>query len=66
VIEVDGVFHYARNSEEPLGKNILKFKNLTALGYHSRSFAVPYFEWAILEGRQRRPYLQKLIENAIL
>ena len=35
VIEVDGVYHYPRNSMECLGKNIIKFKALKSLGYHS-------------------------------
>lgn len=51
VIEVDGVYHYPRNSMEPLGKNTIKFKVLKALGYHKNSFAVPYYDWAILEDR---------------
>ena len=49
VIEVDGLMHYPRNSEEPIGSSVLKFKALRKLGYHSQSFAVPYFNWAILE-----------------
>lgn len=65
VIEVDGVFHFPRNSELPLGKNLIKFKVLKKLGYHSNSFSVPYFDWAILEGSKRRSYLRKLIENAL-
>ena len=50
VIEVDGVFHFARNSEESLGRDVIKFKVLKKLGYHPESFGVPYFAWAILEG----------------
>ena len=65
VIEVDGVFHYPRNSELPLGRNLIKFKVLKKLGYHSNSFAVPYFDWAILEGSKRKSYMRKLIENAL-
>ena len=65
MIEVDGVFHFPRNSETPLGKNILKFKVLEKLGYHSNSFSIPYFDWAILESRHRKPYVTKLIENAL-
>ena len=57
VIEVDGVYHYPRNSEDPLGKNLLKFRTFKSLGYHSNSFAVPYYAWAILEGSKRRSYL---------
>ena len=65
VIEVDGVFHYPRNSEIPLGKNVIKFKALKALGYHTNSLAIPYYNWAILESKQRKPYLKMVIENAI-
>ena len=65
MIEVDGPYHYPRNSEEPLGKNILKFRALGRLGYHKNSFAVPYYNWAILEQRQRKDYIQALVEHAI-
>lgn len=65
VIEVDGVFHYPRNSMEPLGKNIIKFKALKSLGYHCGSLAVPYFDWAILEQKQRKHYLNTLVDNAL-
>ena len=59
------MYHYPRNSMEPLGKNLIKFKVLNELGYHPGSFAIPYYDWAILESRQRRSYLQALIDNAI-
>lgn len=49
VIEVDGVYHFPRNSEDHLGKNTIKFKSLKKLGYHVESFGVPYYAWAILE-----------------
>ena len=49
VIEVDGLYHYPRNSEKPLGKNLLKFRALERSGYHKNSFSVPYFAWIILE-----------------
>ena len=66
VIEVDGVYHFPRNSEEHLGKNMIKFNVLKKLGYHVESFGVPYYAWVILEERQRRPYLIELIRNALL
>ena len=64
-IEVNGVYHYARNSEEPLGKDILKQMTLQQLGYHPNSFSIPYYEWAILENAQRKPFIQMLISNAL-
>ena len=64
-IEVNGVYHYARNSEDILGRDILKRKALTKLGYHPHSFTVPYYEWAILENSKRKSYIQQLIVNAL-
>ena len=49
VIEVDGVYHFPRNSEEQYGKGTIKLKVLKKLGYHVQSFGVPYYAWAILE-----------------
>lgn len=34
-LEVNGVFHYCRNNELPLGKDILKQKFLGLKGYQS-------------------------------
>jgi len=46
-VEVNGVYHYARNSELPLGKDIIKLKLLTKLNYEV--ITIPYYDWAILE-----------------
>jgi len=46
-IEVNGVFHYCRNSEQEMGKDVIKKKFLKAKGFESLS--IPYFEWTILE-----------------
>jgi hypothetical protein len=59
VIEVNGVYHYCRNSERPLGKDILKQKALYKLGFDC--LTVPYFEWTILEHSTRKDYLEHLI-----
>lgn len=58
-IEVNGVFHYARNNEMPLGKDIIKQRLLSKLGY--RVMTVSYFDWAILEVKDRRSYLEMMI-----
>lgn len=63
-IEVNGVHHYPRNSEDPIGKDLLKEKVLV----ENEGFCVltiPYFAWYILENDQRAPYLKSCIENAI-
>ena len=59
MIEVNGVYHYCRNSERPLGKDILKHRVLEALGYEC--LVVPYFDWSILEHNSRVDYLESLI-----
>ncbi len=56
---MNGVFHYARNSELPLGKDVIKYKVLNKLGY--LVMTVPYFDWAILETKDKRLYLETLI-----
>jgi len=58
-VEVNGVFHYARNDEATLGKDIIKRKFLKKLGY--TVLTVPYFDWAILENKNRKNYLEELI-----
>ena len=64
VLEVNGVYHYARNSEEPLGKDVLKQRVLTeVLGYEVIS--IPYFDWSILENNRRRPYLEFMIDYTL-
>lgn len=58
-IEVNGVFHYCRNSELPLGKDLLKEKWLCKKGYST--LVVPYYAWSILENQQKANYLEDLI-----
>ena len=67
VVEVNGVFHYARNSEMMLGRDALKQKALKQLGYKEPgSLIIPYFDWTVLENAKRKPYLEHSIANAIL
>ena len=47
VVEVNGVFHYPRNSEECLGKDVMKTKALERCGY--LSIMLPYYNWTLLE-----------------
>ena len=63
-IEVNGVFHYPRNSEEPLGKDVVKKKTLERLGY--KVMVIPYFQWYILEDSQKHKFLQDVLENVII
>lgn len=55
VLEVNGLYHYPRNSEEPLGRDCLKHKALRQLGYDT--CRVPYFDWAILPDSARVSYV---------
>ncbi len=63
VIEVNGVYHYCRNSEQALGKDVLKQKVLERFGY--KCLTVPYYEWTILEHQSRVAYLMELIQNQL-
>jgi very-short-patch-repair endonuclease len=40
-IEVNGVFHYPRNSEEPLGKDVIKRRVIEKNGY--KVITIPYY-----------------------
>jgi hypothetical protein len=40
-VEVNGVFHYARNSEDPLGRDIAKKRILEKRGY--KVLVIPYY-----------------------
>ena len=63
-LEVNGVYHYPRNSEESLGRDVIKRRVLEEkLGY--KVLTIPYFEWTILENRHRELYLDALIANSI-
>jgi hypothetical protein len=46
-VEVNGVYHYSRNAEDPLGKDVIKKRVLEQRGY--KVMVIPYFEWYILE-----------------
>lgn len=46
-IEVNGVYHYCRNSEHEMGKDVIKRTFLETKGL--KSLSIPYFEWSILE-----------------
>ncbi len=47
-VEVNGVYHYPRNSEEPLGKDVIKNKILKKQT-DMKVLTVPYYQWYILE-----------------
>lgn len=47
VLEVNGLWHYTRNSTELLGKDKLKTKALASLGY--QTIYIPYYDWCLLE-----------------
>ena len=49
-----------------LGKDVIKHNALRNLGYHSGSINLAYYDWAILEHDFRRPYLTRLIQNALM
>ena len=63
-VEVNGVFHYSRNSEETLGKDKIKQAILKKLGY--QVLVIPYYQWCILEEKQKSQFLKDVIEHCIL
>ena len=64
-VEVNGVYHYPRNSEEPLGKDVIKNKILQKQS-DMKVLTVPYFQWYILEEAQKPQFLKDVIENCII
>lgn len=59
-VEVDGPFHFTRNTTEPLGMSILKRRVLEGRGWIVVN--VPHFVWASLQNTKKRSvYLQKKI-----
>jgi len=58
-VEANGVHHYPRNSERPLGRDVIKRRILEEQGW--KVLIVPYFEWCLLEDAQRAGYLEDLI-----
>ena len=63
-VEVNGVFHYSRNSEEPLGKDVVKNRILEKRGH--KVIVIPYFQWYILEDAQKPMFLRDIIENTLI
>ena len=63
-VEVNGVFHYSRNSEEPLGKDVVKKRILEKRGH--KVIVIPYFQWYILEDAQKPMFLRDIIENKLI
>lgn len=62
--EVNGVFHYSRNSEETLGKDKIKQGILAKQGY--QILVIPYYQWVILEEKQKSQFLKDVIEHCII
>ena len=61
-VEVNGVYHYARNSEEILGKDQFKIDLLEGLeGYQVLS--IPYYDWYVLENDQKKSYIDLCIKH---
>eukprot|EP00347_Sterkiella_histriomuscorum_P011150 403373570 len=65
-IEVNGVYHYARNSERQMGRD--KIKQSIIRQNQSEKYkliTIPYFEWALLENQSKSKYLMDLINLAL-
>jgi len=63
VVEVNGIYHYPRNSTEMLGWDELKKWTLEALGY--KYIAIPYFDWNILENDWKPNYIYNLLLDEV-
>jgi len=60
-LEVNGVFHYPRNSTKELGKEAIKKRVLEELeGY--KNLTIPYSDWYILENDKKKGYLSDCIQ----
>lgn len=64
-VEVNGVYHYARNSEDQLGKDVLKQRILEKQS-GMKMLVIPYYQWYILEEAQKPKFLKDVIENCII
>ena len=64
MIEVNGVHHYPRNSENCLGRDVIKKRILENEGYIVIS--IPYYHWYILEDKLKPKYLLDVIENSLI
>lgn len=63
-VEVNGLYHYPRNSTNLVGRDQLKKKILKSLGY--TYLDVPYYDWNVVADDQREVYLyNKLLDAAI-
>jgi hypothetical protein len=51
-VEVNGVYHYPRNSEEPLGKDVIK-NSILQRQSDMKVLTIPYYHWYILEEAQK-------------
>lgn len=61
-LEVDGPYHYPRNSQETTGQYVLKHKILrTREGL--QVLQLPYFDLLILEDKQRTSYVLDCLQN---
>ena len=60
-IEVNGAYHYSRNSEKPLGKDLVKAKILCSEGL--QVLVLPYFDLYILEDAARTGYISDCLLN---
>ena len=51
-VEVNGVYHYPRNSEEPLGKDVIK-NSILQRQSDMKVLTSHYYQWYILEEAQK-------------
>ena len=70
-IEINGVWHYPRNSTQLLGKDILKKKLLETYNPDIKDIEkityveIPYYDWNILENKQRSSWLAHTLVNSL-
>ncbi|CDW89896.1 UNKNOWN [Stylonychia lemnae] len=62
-IEVNGVYHYSRNSENQMGRDKIKTKILENLGYFVVD--VPYYHWYIVEDAKKEEFLRDKIRLSL-
>ena len=62
-METNGVYHYSRNSERKIGKDVIKHKILARQGY--KIIVIPYFEHYIIEDQMKPKFLRDVIHNAL-
>ena len=62
-VEVDGPYHFISKSRSPLGRTILKRRQVPAID-EIKLVSVPYWDWNKLLGKdlaKRQEYLRKLL-----